>query len=106
LIDLNDPKGVLRPGMFAEVGLGTDERSAVLVPADALLHIGQRDYIVIADSGEAWRVEPVTVGETHEGLCEVLSDLGSTQKVVGVGAILLKPVAVQALATTAGTQKP
>src|SRR6185295_1428873 len=61
LIDLNDPKGILRPGMFAGVGLGTDERSAVLVPADALLHIGQRDYIVVADSEDHWRVEAVTV---------------------------------------------
>lgn len=106
LIDLNDPKGVLRPGMFAEVGLGTNERSAVLVPADALLHIAQRDYVVTADAEETWRVEPVTVGETHEGMCEVLSNLGTAQRVVATGAILLKPVAAQSLHASAGTAKP
>jgi cobalt-zinc-cadmium efflux system membrane fusion protein len=106
LIDLNDPKGVLRPGMFAEVGLGTNERSAILVPADALLHIGQRDYVVVADDENTWRVEPVTVGETHEGMCEVLSNLGTAEHVVGAGAILLKPVAAQALTKDAGTAKP
>ena len=67
LIDLNDPKEVLRPGMFAEVGLGTNERNAVLVPAEALLHIAHRDYIVIADDDEAWCVEHVTGGRNPRG---------------------------------------
>jgi cobalt-zinc-cadmium efflux system membrane fusion protein len=47
LFDLNDPEGVLIPGMFAEVALGTDEREALVVPAAAILHVGQSDYVLV-----------------------------------------------------------
>src|SRR5262249_44438400 len=41
---VKDPENVVRPGMFAEIGLGTDRREALLMPADGVLHVGDKDY--------------------------------------------------------------
>src|SRR6185369_15390311 len=38
--EVKDPKGLLKAGMFAEVGVGTDRRYVLTVPADGVLHVG------------------------------------------------------------------
>src|SRR5262249_18691764 len=40
LFVLDDPEDQLRPGMFAEIGIGTDERRQLLVPVSATVHVG------------------------------------------------------------------
>jgi cobalt-zinc-cadmium efflux system membrane fusion protein len=45
--ELHDSEYLLRPGMFADVGLGTDPRPALLVPADGVVHVGQADYVMV-----------------------------------------------------------
>lgn len=105
LFDVTDDKELLRPGMFAEVGLGTDERDAILIPADALLHVGQKDYVLVDDENDTWRVVAVTVGEPHGGVFEVVSGLEKSDRqknVIAAGAILLKPTIAQMLAPGAG----
>jgi hypothetical protein len=97
LFHIHDSEGMLRPGMFADVGLGTDARDAVMVPAESLLHIGHKDYVLAAAGPGAWRVTPVRVGDPHEGRFEVLSGLGAGAKVISKGTILLKPAAIEAL---------
>src|SRR5262249_52501848 len=37
LFMIDDPSDELRPGMFAEIGLGTDAREALLAPAEGVL---------------------------------------------------------------------
>lgn len=91
LFELNDPDQVLRPGMFAEVGLGTDDREAILVPADALLHINLYDYVFVLAGDGLWKPQQVKVGEQHEGAFEVREGLSEGQTVISRGAILLKP---------------
>ena len=44
--ELDDQVGQLKPGMYAEIGLGTNPRNAVLAPADGILHITDADYIL------------------------------------------------------------
>ena len=97
LFELSDPSQVLRPGMFAEVGLGTDDREAILIPAEALLHVGLDDYVVVAADEGTWRPVKVSVGEQHQGSFEVLKGLQTGQTIVTRGAILLKPAVVQVL---------
>jgi hypothetical protein len=102
LFELSDPESVLRPGMFAEVGLGTDDREALMIPADALLHINQEDYVVVGAGAGKWRVAAVRAGEEHEGTIEILRGLSPGSTIVGSGAILLKPAVRQALTQAAG----
>jgi hypothetical protein len=94
---VKDEKGVLRPGMFAEIGLGTDPRRALLMPADGVLHVGDRDYALLAGGPGRWQIREVDVGELRGSEVEVLSGLEAGNRVLGQGAILLKPLVVSAL---------
>jgi multidrug efflux pump subunit AcrA (membrane-fusion protein) len=98
LFVLDDPRGQLKPGMFADIGLGTDPRPALLVPADAVVHVGQSDY-VLAAGGEpgTWRIVEVKLGEQIGQRIVVLEGLQAGDRVVGEGAILLKPAMVRAI---------
>lgn len=95
--ELDDTRGRLKPGMYAEIGLGTDPRFAVLIPADGVLHIGDADF-VLADAGPGlWRVTPVQVGERAGDRVEILDGLKGGERLIGYGAILLKPLVVKAV---------
>jgi hypothetical protein len=108
LFTINDLKDQLRPGMFTEIGLGTDPRDALLVPADGVVHVGRSDYVLVAtEEAGLWRVVEVCVGEPQGNLVEILTGdrgcerirgsatLKSTDRIIGKGAILLKPALVR-----------
>jgi multidrug efflux pump subunit AcrA (membrane-fusion protein) len=42
----------LRPGMFANVALGTEERDAIIGPQSALVHVGRSDYVLVVSGDE------------------------------------------------------
>ncbi len=92
--DLNDQ---LRPGMFAEIGLDTEPRDMLLIPSDGVLHVGRTDYVLAAEGKGRWRVENVLVGEFYGSQVEIISGLHPGERVMGQGAILLKPLVVKAL---------
>lgn len=97
LFTIDDLKDQLRPGMFAEIGLGTDAREALLVPADGVVHVSRNDYMfVAADAPHTWRVTEVRVGELRGGEVEVLAGVRPEDRVLGKGAVLLKPFVVAA----------
>ncbi len=97
LFELRDEQGRLRPGMFADVGLGADEREVLLVPAEAVLHVGRADYILVAAEPSLFRVATVRVGESYEGRLQVVEGAKPGDRVVSSGAILLKPYVASAL---------
>jgi multidrug efflux pump subunit AcrA (membrane-fusion protein) len=104
LFVINDPKDQLRPGMFAEIGLGTDPRDTLLVPADGVLHIGRADYVLVGADANTWRVVEVQVGEPRNGDVEILDGLKDGERVVGKGAILFKPLVVRSLQPAPATE--
>ena len=63
---LSDPQGRLKPGMFAEIGLGTDLRKTLRIPADGVLHVGQSDYVLVGHRRVAamWKVTEDQDGRT------------------------------------------
>jgi multidrug efflux pump subunit AcrA (membrane-fusion protein) len=95
--ELNDSKGQLKPGMYAEIGLGTDPREAVLAPSDGVFHIGDTDFVLTDAGPGVWRVTPVQVGERAGERVEILDGLKGGERMIGYGAILLKPLVVQSL---------
>lgn len=98
LFVVHDPKDLLRPGMFAEIGLGTDARDALLIPADAVIHLGRSDYVLVGDSDPGvWQVVEVQAGEAQGSDVEILDGVKASQRVLSKGAILLKPAILQAL---------
>lgn len=99
LFFVDDPDDKLRPGMFADIGLGTDPRDATLVPAEAVIHVGKNDFVFArtpqdaAQDAQLWQLVPVEVGDTREGLLEVLAGVEPGTEIIAQGAILLKPLA-------------
>jgi hypothetical protein len=98
---VKDPDNLVRPGMFAEIGLGTDKREALLMPADGVLHVGDRDYALRAADTATWQIAEVETGELRGSSVEVLAGLKAGYRVLGKGAILLKPVVAHALESPA-----
>jgi hypothetical protein len=64
---VKDPDGLIRPGMFAEIGLGTDPRQALLVPTDGVLHIDDKDYILIVTKLVDDKVETLKIVDVQTG---------------------------------------
>jgi cobalt-zinc-cadmium efflux system membrane fusion protein len=114
--ELRDPKRRLLPGMFADVGLGTERREVVTVAVDAVLHVGVQDYVLIDQGGGKYYAREVTVEEALPEAAKdphatpgavpavhvvVRSGLQPGEKVVAEGAILLKPLLVKSLGKAA-----
>jgi hypothetical protein len=97
LFTIDDPDDKLRPGMYAEIGLGTDPRDALLAPADAVLHIGRADYVLVAEGPDTWRITAVQAGEPFRNEIQILTGLKEGQRVISKGAILFKPLVVRSL---------
>lgn len=95
LFFVDDPDDKLRPGMFADIGLGTEARQATLVPAEAVIHVGKDDFVFTRepDDTDTWRLVEVEIGDTRAGVIEVLEGLQPEAEIITAGAILLKPVA-------------
>ncbi|HLY11118.1 MAG TPA: efflux RND transporter periplasmic adaptor subunit [Planctomycetota bacterium] len=97
LFHLDDPDDKLKPGMFADVGIGTDSRDAMLVPEDGTVHVGRKDYVLARAKEGPWRVQDVDLGEHRGPMIEARSGIAVGEEVIGRGAILLKPFIIQAL---------
>src|SRR5262249_16731695 len=60
---VRDPANEIRPGMFAEIGLGTDRRQALLMPAAGVLHVGDKEYVLSGAEAGSWQIAEVETGE-------------------------------------------
>jgi hypothetical protein len=104
LFQVKDPKDQLRPGMFAEIGLGTDERKAILMPADGVVHVGNGDFALLDAGDRSWRVKKIKLGETYGEDVEVVSGLKDGERVMASGAILMKQFIIRATQPDADNQ--
>ncbi|HSZ57886.1 MAG TPA: efflux RND transporter periplasmic adaptor subunit [Tepidisphaeraceae bacterium] len=98
LFVIEDPQNRLHSNMFAEVGLGTDARDALVVPVNALVHDGGADYVLVAAGPGAYRAVEVLAGDPVGGTdVEILKGIKAGDQIVSGGTILLKPYVVSAL---------
>jgi membrane fusion protein (multidrug efflux system) len=80
-----NPKGILRPGMFARGAIITGVRHAVLsIPEQAVLTAASGPVVFAVRDGRAIR-QAVTLGAHHDGLVEVTSGLSDGDQVVVEG---------------------
>jgi len=89
-IDLPNPGGRVKPGMFASVRIDAfvAER-AVLVPRDAVLRTGARDIVFVEESAGRYEVREVTVGADMEGRTQIRSGLLAGDRVVARAGFIL-----------------
>lgn len=81
-IDLPNPEGLLRPGLYAYVTIINGERQGVLtVPATAILNDGGRSFCMVVRDGRARRTE-VKLGLGDGNRTEVVSGLDGETLVI------------------------
>ena len=88
-IELRNPGGRLRPGMFAKVQLGGSARGALLVRSEAVIRTGERTLVMLAEAKGRFRPAEVRIGREAGGQTEILAGLAQGQKIVASGQFLL-----------------
>ena len=88
-IRLANPEGRLRPGMYAAVLLSAPSRTALTIPASALIRTGERQVVFVAEGASQLRPQEVEIGRESGGLVEVLAGLQRGQRVVTSAQFLL-----------------
>ena len=81
---LDNPNGVLKPGMFAELEVLTDLTPAALlvIPKSALVTTNDKKTIVFVENGTAFQPTEVTVGKESGEFVEIKSGLFDGDRIV------------------------
>ena len=80
----------LRPGMLMHVNLILAERSAMVVPEEAIVQKSGRSLIYVVDSKTIAQALPVTIGKRVAGGAEILSELEAGTQVVTRGQFTVR----------------
>lgn len=88
-IELSNPSGQLKPGMFASVNIINNPQSSLVVPEQAVIRTGTRNVVIVGR--EQGRFEPVVVqlGQSDGNKIAVLQGLKAGQIVVISGQFLI-----------------
>ncbi|MGA3133938.1 MAG: efflux RND transporter periplasmic adaptor subunit [Terracidiphilus sp.] len=82
-IEVANPGEMMRPGMFATATLfGKQKQIYPAVPASAVVHLHDRDWVFIPAQGKFKRIEIVSGEQLPNNMQEVLSGLQPGQRVV------------------------
>jgi len=89
-VELANPGGRLKPGMFATLGFaeGAGTR-ALLVPSEAVIRTGERSVVIVAESEGKFRPREVELGFESGGKSEIRKGLAEGDKVVVSGQFLI-----------------
>lgn len=80
----------LRPMMYVDVTVRADgAEDAIVVPAEAVLHSGERSVVIVARSDGGFEPREVALGLAAEGLQEVASGLSVGEHVVTASQFLI-----------------
>jgi Cu(I)/Ag(I) efflux system membrane fusion protein len=89
-IVIDNPDGVLSPGMFASVQLAPSRGQAVpVVPDEAVIATGTHTRVILAEGEGRFRAVPVRTGRSAGGYTQVLDGLKGGEQVVTSGQFLI-----------------
>jgi Cu(I)/Ag(I) efflux system membrane fusion protein len=89
-IELPNPDGKLKPGMFAQVRLEAGKsESALYVASEAVIRSGTRNIVLLVDEQGRFTPTELRVGTEANGKTVVLEGLSEGQKVVASGQFLI-----------------
>jgi cobalt-zinc-cadmium efflux system membrane fusion protein len=93
-IELANPGQVLKIGMYVNVAfgaLGLAEKTASIVPKDAVQSIGNQQYVFIAtENPNEFILRPVRLGSESNGFYPVMEGVSAGDRVVTQGSFLLR----------------
>ena len=82
-LEVPNPNGMMRPGMFATATFySLDRYTYTSVPASAILHLHDRDWVFIPAQGKFHRTEVTSGAQLPSGMQEILTGLQPGQQVV------------------------
>lgn len=87
---ISNPKGQLKPGMFARVSADLGSRTAVVVPEQSILLKGNQTFVYKVEEGKAL-LTPVQLGNRRPGEVEVATGLDAGDTIVVDGLLKVKP---------------
>jgi cobalt-zinc-cadmium efflux system membrane fusion protein len=88
-IEVANPGGIMRPGMFATATLFSSQKfTFTSVPASSILHLHDRDWVFIPGQGKFRRTEVVSGAQLPNNMQEILSGLQPGQQVVSNAVVL------------------
>ena len=88
--DVENPDGELKPGMFARFSIMTGETATVpAVPQQAIVYEGDTAHVWVAGPDGTVAARSVRVGQTADGMVEILGGLSEGEKVVTSGALFI-----------------
>ena len=101
--DVSNSDGRLRPEMFAEVSLVTDEQSVLSVPRAAVQQVGSRTVVFVVRGPRRFESREVTLGQASSEYIQVVTGLTSGDEVVTQGSYALKSEHLREQMSSEGT---
>ena len=90
-VDVNNPELTLTPGMYADVTFNLEQKNdALIIPASAILQ-GDQPSVMLVDSNDRVRIQPVVLGIGSANSQEVSSGLQVGDRVIIGGQSELQP---------------
>lgn len=91
-IDVPNPSGELKPGMYAEVSLKVQRvGDALLLPIQAVDRSGAQPFVLLVDATDHVRRRPVQVGISTANQTEILSGLRDGDNVIATNLSAYQP---------------
>jgi len=91
LIELPNPTGELRPGLYIEAAIESPvEEKALFVPGAAVLDYENRQVVFIRTEENTFALRDVKKGRTEAGYIEILDGLKEKDVVATSGSFFLK----------------
>ena len=87
---LPNPHHRLKPQMYASVSITDRSRSAIVVPATAVIRDGIGTYVYVQTGENKYLRRDVQVGEAHDTTAEITGGLNEGDHVISTGAELLR----------------
>ncbi|MCC7485106.1 MAG: efflux RND transporter periplasmic adaptor subunit [Burkholderiales bacterium] len=88
-IEVANPGGRLKPGMYAHIEFAARGRETLLVPAEALIRTGKRSVVILAEAEGRFRAVEVEAGAESGEFAEIRSGLTAGDRVVVSGQFLI-----------------
>jgi Cu(I)/Ag(I) efflux system membrane fusion protein len=89
-IELPNPDGLLKPGMYADVLFAAGDGEAVIaVPDSAVIDSGTRQVVLVAKGDGRFEPRAVKLGRRGGGFVEVLEGLSPDEEVVTSATFLI-----------------
>src|SRR3990167_1317683 len=86
----NNPEGILKPNMYANIILFAEAKSNILsIPLEALIRSSQGSRVIVLLSNGRFQVRPVMTGIESGEQIEIISGLNAGEKVVASGQFLI-----------------